>query len=162
MMRLKLGIWYCLSGLIFSLDQLTKYFAEIQLNAYQPYPVLSVLNLTLAYNTGAAFSFLSHTGIWHRWFFASFSFGMSIFFVVWIARLKPKDYLQLTALSLILGGTLGNFYDRIVFGQVIDFIQVHYKTHYWPVFNLADSAICLGAMLLFVGLGKHHPRRQGI
>lgn len=154
--------WFLLSVVIIAGDQFTKYLAEQQLNAYEPYSVLPMFNLTLAYNTGAAFSFLSHAGEWHRWFFAGFSLVMSIFFVVWIVRLKPKAYLQLAAISLILGGTLGNFFDRLFLGHVIDFIQVYYRDYYWPVFNLADSAICIGAALLFIDLGKNNPGSQPI
>lgn len=154
--------WFLLSVLIIAVDQLTKYMAQMQLIAYQPYPVLPIFNLTLAYNTGAAFSFLSNAGEWHRWFFAAFSFCMSIFFVVWVVRLPAKAYLQLTAISLILGGTIGNFCDRIFLGHVIDFIQLYYHQYYWPVFNLADSAICVGAVLLLVDLGRNNPDRQGI
>ena len=106
--------------------------------------------------------FLSNAGEWHRWFFAGFSLSMSVVFVLWIARLPKKAYLQLTAISLILGGTVGNFYDRIVLGHVIDFIQLYYDQYYWPVFNLADSAICIGAILLLVDLGWNNTGRQGI
>ncbi|OGV49946.1 MAG: signal peptidase II [Legionellales bacterium RIFCSPHIGHO2_12_FULL_42_9] len=154
--------WFLLSVFIVMADQLTKYMAEVQLTAYQPFPVLPMFNLTLAYNTGAAFSFLSHAGDWHRWFFAGFSFCMSVFFVVWMVRLPAKACLQLTAISLILGGTLGNFFDRLFSGHVIDFIQLYYHQYYWPVFNLADSAICVGAVLLLLDLSKNNPKRQSI
>ena|SRR3990167_3289389 len=150
--------WFLLSVFIIVADQLTKHIAAEQLIPYQPYLVLPMFNLTLAYNTGAAFSFLSHAGEWHHWFFASLSFCMSIFFVFWMIRLPPKAYLQLAAISLILGGTLGNFYDRIFLGHVIDFIQLYYHQYYWPVFNLADSAICVGALLLLVDLGIEKKR----
>ncbi len=151
----KLWGWYFLSFLIFGADQWTKHVAELKLSAYQPYPVLPMFNLTLAYNTGAAFSFLSHAGDWHRWFFAGFSLIMSVIFVVWMARLTLKAYLQLVAISLILGGTLGNFYDRMFYGHVIDFIQIYYGDYSWPVFNLADSAICVGALLLLLDLSRN-------
>ena len=159
MNKAKNWYWFFLSFVVIMADQLTKHMAQMQLTAYKPYPVLPMFNLTLAYNTGAAFSFLSHAGSWHRWFFAAFSLSMSIFFVVWMVRLPAKAYLQLIAISLILGGTLGNFYDRIFLGHVIDFIQLYYHQYYWPVFNLADSAICAGAVLLLIDLGCNNTCR---
>jgi signal peptidase II len=144
--------WFALSLVIVALDQLSKYWALSSLIAYQPQPVLPMVNVTLAYNTGAAFSFLSGVGGWHRWFFAVFSIIMSIVLAVWLARLPPKAILQCLAVSLILGGAVGNLYDRAALGHVIDFIDVYYQNHHWPVFNLADSAICLGAFFLMTDL----------
>ena len=154
--------WFALTVLVFFADQLTKYAAEMALNPYQPYPVLPMFNLTLAYNTGAAFSFLSQAGEWHRWFFAGFSAVMSIFFVVWLIRLPKTATLQLTALSLILGGTIGNGFDRLLIGHVVDFIQVYYQSYYWPIFNLADSAICVGAFLLLVDVLLQPKKTQAL
>lgn len=147
--------WFLVSMLVIFCDQASKYWALSYLSLYQAKPIAPMINFTLAYNTGAAFSFLSGAGEWHRWFFASFSFIMSIILVVWIVKLKPKAYLQHLSLSLILGGALGNLIDRAVYGYVIDFIDVYYKHYHWPVFNLADSAICIGAFLLFVDLVKN-------
>lgn len=147
--------WFLLSGLVFLVDQLSKYAIVSTLLSYQPYPVMPMFNLTLAYNTGAAFSFLSQAGHWHRYFFAGFSSLMSLCLIIWLMRLPVKAYLQLTAVSLILGGALGNLYDRLIFGNVIDFIDLYYGSHHFAVFNLADSAICLGALLLFIDL--RHP-----
>lgn len=150
--------WFLLSLMIIAADQLTKYWAEASLTAYQPLPLTGFLNLTLAYNTGAAFSFLSGSGGWHRWFFACFSVVMSSILTVWLIRLPSTARLQSLALALILGGAVGNLYDRAVLGHVIDFIDVHYKMHHWPVFNLADSAICVGAFLLLYDLFKNPSR----
>lgn len=146
--------WLLLSLVILVADQITKFLAETYLIAYQPKPLFPMVNLTLAYNTGAAFSFLSGTGGWHRWFFASFSIVMSIGLLIWLIRIHKNDVLQLLAISLILGGAIGNLYDRAFLGHVIDFIDVYYKHHHWPVFNVADSAICLGAFFLLLDLVK--------
>ncbi|ASQ45478.1 signal peptidase II [Legionella clemsonensis] len=150
--------WFLLSIVIIVADQLTKHWAAINLVPYQPVPLLPMLNFTLAYNSGAAFSFLSGTGEWHRWFFAGFSILMSIFLILWLMRLPAKAKLQSCAVGLILGGAVGNLYDRAVVGQVTDFIDFYYKNHHWPVFNLADSAICIGAFLLLVDLCKNPGR----
>ncbi|KTC95768.1 signal peptidase II [Legionella erythra] len=155
---MKKWAWFMLSLVVLGLDQLSKYAAAIWLNPYQPKPIMPMINLTLAYNTGAAFSFLSGVGGWNRWFFASFSIVMSIVLIVWLIRLPRQAVLQSLAVSLILGGAVGNLYDRAFLGHVIDFIDVYYKNHHWPVFNLADSAICLGAVLLLIDLCKNPGR----
>lgn len=146
--------WFALSFLVIVADQLTKYLALTKLTAYQARPIFPMLNFTLAFNTGAAFNFLSNSGNWHRWFFVLFSLSVSTFLVIWLARLPRKATLHSLALSLILGGALGNFYDRLTRGNVIDFIDFYYENHHWPVFNLADSAICVGAVLLLFCLNK--------
>ncbi|MBA2709816.1 MAG: lipoprotein signal peptidase [Tatlockia sp.] len=148
--------WFLLSIFVVVIDQLTKYWAEANLVPYQPEAVFSMFNFTLAYNTGAAFSFLSGVGSWHRWFFAGFSIAMSLVLTIWLIRLSPKAKLQSLAISLILGGAVGNLYDRAAMGHVIDFIDLYYENHHWPVFNLADAAICLGAFLLLIDMGFSH------
>lgn len=155
---MKKWYWLVLSLAVLLIDQLSKTWMAAHLIPYQPEPLFSMFNLTLAYNTGAAFSFLSSTGSWHRWFFAGFSLIMSLFLIIWLIRLSPKAKLQSLAVSLILGGAIGNLYDRASLGHVIDFIDLYYKNHHWPVFNLADSAICLGAFLLIIDLCKNPGR----
>ncbi|WP_019217349.1 signal peptidase II [Legionella tunisiensis] len=150
--------WFLLSLLVLLLDQGSKYWATTHLIPYQPEPLFPMFNFTLAYNTGAAFSFLSGAGSWHRWFFAGFSIVMSLVLIVWLTRIPAKAKLQSAAVSLILGGAVGNLYDRAVLGRVTDFIDIYYKNHHWPVFNLADSAICIGAILLLIDLGKNPSR----
>jgi len=147
--------WFLLSILVIVLDQASKYWVVNHFIPYQPIPISPMLNLMLAYNNGAAFSFLSNTGDWHRWFFVGVSLLISIMLISWIIRSSTKARLQLTSLSLVLGGAIGNLIDRAMSGNVVDFIDVYYKTHHWPVFNLADSAICLGAVLLFIDLCKN-------
>ena len=141
--------WYWwLSGSVIVLDQVTKFLAETLLTFHQPVPVLPSFNLLLTYNTGAAFSFLAGAGGWQRWFFLGLGLLVSIGLVVWLRRLKPTETRLATALALILGGAIGNLIDRAWLGQVIDFIQLYYQHWYWPAFNLADSAITVGAVLL--------------
>ena len=141
--------WYWwLSGSVIMLDQVTKFLAETLLTFHQPVPVLPSFNLLLTYNTGAAFSFLAGAGGWQRWFFLGLGSLVSIGLIVWLQRLKPTETRLATALALILGGAIGNLIDRAWLGQVIDFIQLYYQHWYWPAFNLADSAITVGAALL--------------
>ena len=102
----------------------------------------------LTYNTGAAFSFLAGAGGWQRWFFLGLGAAVSIGLIIWLWRLKPGEQWLAMALALILGGAVGNLIDRAWLGQVIDFIQLYYDRWYFPAFNLADSAITLGAVLL--------------
>jgi len=141
--------WYWwLSGSVIVLDQVTKFLAETLLTFHQPVPVLPSFNLLLTYNTGAAFSFLAGASGWQRWFFLGLGLLVSIGLIVWLRRLKPTETRLATALALILGGAIGNLIDRAWLGQVIDFIQLYYQHWYWPAFNLADSAITVGAALL--------------
>jgi signal peptidase II len=142
--------WGWLSALVVVLDQVTKYLAETWLVMHQPVPVLPSFNLMLTYNTGAAFSFLAGAGGWQRWFFLGLGTLVSIGLIVWLRRLKPEEKWLAAALALILGGAIGNLIDRAWLGQVIDFIQLYYDRWYWPAFNVADSAITLGAALLIV------------
>jgi signal peptidase II len=113
-----------------------------------PVEILPVLDFTLRYNPGAAFSFLADQGGWQRWFFTGVATVVSLLLVGWIARLKPEEKALAVGLSLVLGGALGNLYDRVVLGHVIDFITFHWDNAYFPAFNVADSAISVGAAFL--------------
>lgn len=117
---------------------------------YQPIPIVPGFNLTLMHNTGAAFSFLSQAGGWQRWFFIGIASVVSIVIIVWMNGLPKNKYWLLTALALILGGAIGNVCDRIILGYVIDFIEVYYGDMFWPAFNIADSAITIGAIMLII------------
>ncbi|MFY7697925.1 MAG: signal peptidase II [Legionella sp.] len=152
---MKRGLWFVLSFIIVALDQGSKCLMNRWLLPYEPQPIMPMFNLNLAYNSGAAFSFLSNAGEWHRWFFVSFSFIMSAVLIIWMLRLPRQALLQLTAISLILGGAVGNLIDRAWQGYVIDFIDFYYGSYHWPVFNIADSAICLGAFLLCIDCYKN-------
>lgn len=140
--------WGWLSILVIALDQATKFLAEMMLVMHQPVPLMPSFNLMLTYNTGAAFSFLANAGGWQRWFFLILGLVVSIGLIVWLQRLKPTEKRLAAALALILGGAVGNLIDRAWLGQVIDFIQLYYQRWYWPAFNIADSAISIGAFLL--------------
>lgn len=144
--------WYLLCLVLIVADQASKYWVGIALTPYTPVPVFPMFNLTLAYNTGAAFSFLSGAGDWHRWFFAGFSLVVSGILIVWLARIPLQDKLQCAGVSFILGGAIGNLVDRGLNGYVIDFIDVYYEHHHFATFNLADTAICIGAGLLIIDL----------
>ncbi|HJT97323.1 MAG TPA: signal peptidase II [Rhodanobacteraceae bacterium] len=156
-------IWLVLSAIVIALDQLTKHIAIAALQPYAPQPVIpGLLNWTLAYNTGAAFSFLHDAGGWQRWLFSALAVGVSAVLVVWLSRLARSDWRTALPLALVVGGALGNLIDRMRFGHVTDFIEVYYRQWSWPAFNLADSAICVGAVALIVfGLGGGKARPKG-
>ncbi|GMQ83511.1 MAG: signal peptidase II [Gammaproteobacteria bacterium] len=143
-----MGKWLGLSVLVIVVDQFTKYLAEAGLVYAEPLAVLPSFNLTLLYNRGAAFSFLSDAAGWQRWFFVTISLAASVFLVLWLRKLGPQQRLLALALALVLGGAVGNLVDRLLLGHVIDFIQVYYRDFYWPAFNVADSAITVGTVLL--------------
>ncbi len=140
--------WLGLSVVVVLLDQLTKYLAQSKLVYGEPLAILPSFNFTLLYNRGAAFSFLSDASGWQRWFFVTISLVAAVLLIFWLRRLRPDQYLLALALALILGGAVGNLIDRLWLGHVVDFIQLYYRSFYWPAFNLADSAISLGAVLL--------------
>lgn len=148
-------VWLWLSALVVIIDQATKYVADEYLSYGRAVELLPVFDLTLAYNTGAAFSFLADAGGWQRWFFAILASIVSVVLVIWIKRLKPQETWLALALALILGGAVGNLYDRVVLGYVIDFISLHYQQHYFPAFNVADSAISVGAAILILDTFIH-------
>ena len=141
-------LWIVLAILIF--DQATKLLADNLLHYLQPVELMPMFNLTLVYNKGAAFSFLSNAGGWQRWFFMVLSFTVSIALIVWLTKLKIHQRLQTVSIALILGGAIGNLIDRSVYGHVIDFIDVYYNNYHWPAFNIADSAISIGAVLIIL------------
>lgn len=140
--------WYGLALLVVVLDQYTKGLAQSALEYGRPQEVFSWFNLTLQYNTGAAFSFLSDAGGWQRYFFSVVAVVISAVLVVWLYRMPRQQRLLALALALILGGALGNVWDRLLLGHVVDFISVHYGGYYFPAFNIADSAISVGAALM--------------
>ena len=149
--------WLLLSAVVVALDLWTKALASELLVLHRPVPVFPGFNLTLMHNEGAAFSFLHTAGGWQRWFFSGIALVVSTVIVVWLTRLKPGQRWLALALAMILGGALGNLWDRLTLGYVVDFIQVYYDRWYWPAFNLADSAITAGAVILVLDslLGKH-------
>lgn len=154
--------WLLLSVLVVVLDQWTKGLATAGLQYGQPVPVTGFFDLTLLHNTGAAFSFLSDAAGWQRWFFTVVAVIMGGVLLVWVWRLPPGSRWLACALCLVLGGALGNLWDRIALGYVVDFISVHYAGWYFPAFNVADSAITVGAGMLIVDIIRGEPgHREG-
>ncbi|WP_339080129.1 signal peptidase II [Pseudomonas sp. TMP9] len=148
--------WLWLSLGIFVVDQATKFWFDNNLTMYQQIIIIpDYFSWTLAYNTGAAFSFLADAAGWQRWFFAAVATVVSVVLVVWLKRLKPGETWLALALALVLGGALGNLVDRVVFGHVVDFILLHWHQQwYFPAFNVADMAITCGAILLALDMFK--------
>ncbi len=142
--------WLWLSLLALILDQVSKLAIVGSMELYQSIPVIPFVNLTYVHNTGAAFSFLSEAGGWQRWFFASLAAVISVVITIWIARLKQHETLLAVALALVLGGAIGNLIDRLAYGYVIDFIDIYVDSWHWPAFNIADSAITVGVVLMLV------------
>lgn len=155
-------VWLWLALAVFLLDQATKQLAEALLSYGKPVYLLPVLDFTLLYNPGAAFSFLADQGGWQRWLFTGISIGVSLMLVVWLKRLPREQIWLPVALTLILGGAIGNLFDRVVYGHVIDFISVHWQRSYFPAFNLADSAITVGAFMMGIDVVREffQERRQ--
>lgn len=148
--------WLTLSVVIIIFDQLTKYYAVQELVLYQANPIFPGFNLTLMHNTGAAFSFLSQAGGWQRWFFAGLASVISIGIIAWMYGLPSNKRWLLAALAFVLGGAIGNLWDRISLGYVVDFIEIYLSFmpwrlfNPWPAFNIADSAIFIGAFMLII------------
>jgi len=157
--------WLWLSLLTVALDQLTKKIAEAELVLHQAVAVFPSFNFTLMYNKGAAFSFLSEAGGWQRIFFVTLSTIISIFLFFWLKQItqdeeqKDNQLLQI-AITFVLGGAIGNLIDRAMTGEVVDFIQLYYSSYYFPAFNIADSAITLGAGLLILDMFLESKRNK--
>jgi len=149
--------WLWVSALVLVLDQASKLAVDASMQLYESIPLMPYFNLTYAHNPGAAFSFLAQAGGWQRWLFASLALVMSGIIGVWLARLQKHEALMAMALSLVLGGAIGNLIDRVAYGYVIDFLDVYYQDWHWPAFNIADSAICIGVGLMLLesfGVGR--------
>jgi signal peptidase II len=152
--------WLWISSLVVVLDQITKYIADSNLDLRVPVEVFLGLNMTLCYNKGAAFSFLSNAGGWQRWFLMAISFVLSIVLVFWLRNVDKNRKSLAWGLALILGGAIGNLIDRTLYGYVIDFIDVYYDYWHWPAFNIADSAITIGAGLLILDMFTYKETEQ--
>jgi len=139
--------WLALSAVVIVLDQITKIWVTLIFSYGDSRPVTSFFNLVLAHNTGAAFSLLAEAGGWQRVFFTAIAVIASVV-IVWLLRKHRGQFLFSLALSLVLGGALGNLIDRVRFGYVVDFLDFYYGNYHWPAFNVADSAITGGVILL--------------
>lgn len=149
--------WLWISALTLVLDQASKLAVDANFALYESVPVMPYFNLTYVHNTGAAFSLLADAGGWQRWLFAGLAVIMSTVISVWLVRLKAHETLMAVALTLVLGGAIGNLIDRVAYGYVIDFLDVYVGNWHWPAFNIADSAICIGVGLMLLdgfGVGK--------
>jgi signal peptidase II len=145
--------WLGLTLLVILVDQWTKRLVTNRLDEFEAVVLLPVLDLMRLHNEGAAFSFLSNASGWQRWFFITLAIGVSGVIFVWLRRLPARGQnLLAAALCLVMGGALGNVIDRMRLGHVIDFIRVHYAEWYFPAFNVADSAITIGAGLLILDM----------
>ena len=143
--------WLWCSFAVIVLDQATKIAAQMWIEPAASIVLAPMLDLVLAYNTGAAFSILSTAGGWQRWLFIGLAVAICAFIVHWLRDLPRGARWTPLALSMILGGAVGNVIDRVRIGAVVDFIDFHVGDWHWPAFNVADSAICVGAVLLVTG-----------
>lgn len=139
---------FSVAGVLVFIDQVSKLLANTRLPYGEPVPVMPSFDLLLAYNRGAAFSFLNDAGGWQRWLLSAISVGVSVFLAVWLTRLPAQQRLLRWAVAVILGGALGNLYDRVTYGYVVDFISLYWGDWRFATFNVADMAISLGAALL--------------
>ncbi|HEX7370219.1 MAG TPA: signal peptidase II [Rhodanobacteraceae bacterium] len=153
--------WLIVSALVIAVDQVTKAIVRESLAPYMPHVVIPhVLNWTLAFNRGAAFSFLAASSGWQAWLFGVLAIVVSIGLAVWLARTPRRDWRTALPVALIIGGALGNLIDRLWHGQVTDFIQFYWHAWSYPAFNIADSAITVGAVLLIAfGVFASKPSR---
>jgi signal peptidase II len=153
-------IWLWLSVLVVVVDQLTKRLVDTSMQLYQSVELVPFFQLTYLRNQGAAFSFLAGAGGWQRWFFIGLAVAASALICFWLKRMDKERRWEAAAWALVLGGALGNLIDRVVYGYVIDFLDVYYGQWHWPAFNVADSAITVGvAMLLIDSFRSRSPAR---
>ena len=148
-------VYLWLSATVLVLDQWTKSIASDRLDLYVPNKITEFFNLTLMHNEGVAFSILANQSGWQRYFISIVASLIVIWLLYWLWQNRREMKLQNTALVLVVGGALGNIWDRVLLGYVVDFIELHYKGYYWPTFNLADSAITMGAILLIIDAFKN-------
>ncbi len=158
-------LYFAISFVLLLLDQASKQYMSSILPLCQPgycqsIEILPIFKLTVVHNEGAAFSFLSDAGGWQRWLLVSISIFASLFVAVWLYRVSRQEKLLALALAFILGGALGNLVDRALLGYVVDFIVVYYESYYFPAFNVADSAITIGAGFLILDMFINY--RKGV
>ena len=155
-------IWYLVAVVVIIIDQWTKWLAQTKLAFHEPIAVIEpVLNWTLAYNYGAAFSFLADAGGWQKWFFSGLALLMALFLSVYLIKVPRQAKLLSIGLALMLGGAIGNLIDRLMLGKVVDFIHVHYAdVWHFPIFNIADIAISVGVAIIIIDMLFLESKRQ--
>ena len=159
-------IYYLITAILVLLDQVSKWYMSNILPLCEPgrcvsIEILPVFKFTVLHNTGAAFSFLDDAGGWQRWFLMVVSGSVSVGIAIWMVRIRHTQKLMAFALAFILGGALGNLVDRVLQGYVVDFIVVYYHPHYFPAFNIADSAITVGVGLIILDMLLSYKSRAG-
>ncbi|ARU54915.1 lipoprotein signal peptidase [Oleiphilus messinensis] len=154
--------WLILAAVVFVLDLVTKFYASTSLDYARSVEILPFFNLTLLHNTGAAFSFLASESGWQRWLFTGLAIIVSGVLLRWLYTLKGSDVWLSIAIALVLGGALGNLYDRITLGYVVDFLHFYWRDYHFPAFNLADSAISVGAVMLAVDIFRAEKKKQAV
>ena len=152
--------WLALAGVVWVLDRITKIIVNSALALGQEVPVLPVFSWVRLHNEGAAFSFLATQSGWQRWMLVALAVAFSIYLLIEIRRLPATDRLLGWAYGFVLGGALGNLWDRAVHGYVVDFALAHYDDHYFPAFNVADSAISIGAVLWIASMLRDSRRER--
>ncbi len=156
-LRVGASRWLAVTAAVVVLDQWSKWLVTTHFDEFDSIVLLPVLEFMRLHNEGAAFSFLAGASGWQRWVFVSLGIGVSIVLTIWLTRLPRRGQgLLAAALSLVIGGAIGNVIDRIRYGHVVDFIRVHYEQWYFPAFNVADSAISVGAALLILDSLLNH------
>lgn len=152
--------WIWLSMVVIALDQLTKHWVDATMQLYESIELVPFFQLTYLRNQGAAFSFLAGAGGWQRWFFIGLALIASAAICYWLKRLGKHQTWEAAAWALILGGALGNLIDRILYGYVIDFLDAYYGRWHFPAFNVADSAITVGVMILLIDSARSRSSTQ--
>lgn len=154
-------VWLPLTVMVILLDQLSKAWIVQHFALYERKALLPVLDITLMYNTGAAFSFLAEASGWQRWLFSALALLVGVGIIAWMGRLKARSqWLLCCSLALILAGAVGNVIDRLRIGHVVDFVYAHWNDSYFPAFNVADSAITVGAVLLLLDAWRESRARK--
>lgn len=153
--------WLWLSAIVIVLDRMTKIWMSKALLLNDPFEITPFFNLTLSHNKGAAFGMLNNASGWQQWMFGVIAVVVSVVIVIWLKRMRHDQSAWLPiALAFILGGALGNLFDRIFIGHVIDFLDMHINAWHWPVFNVADIAICIGAFMLMLDFMFDHQKQK--
>jgi len=147
------GLWWCwVAVAVFVADQVTKHMILDSFRLGQVEPITGFFNLVFVLNPGAAWSFLADAGGWQRWFFTGVSIFASVLIMGWLYTLPKTERWTSVSLVMILGGALGNLYDRVVYGAVVDFLDFHWSGYHFPAFNVADAAITIGAVMMIIDM----------